>query len=110
MSGSIIAFAFFFFDFVIDGISFPMPAFLSGEACGTAGEFCLLFSLGVSVGVGIGVGVDGERRSVKGFIAVAISVMAADDDDDDDDVSSAFRSLPPLREGDLKTEVLAASC
>jgi hypothetical protein len=107
MSGSIIAFAFFFFDFVIDGISFPMPAFLSGEACGTAGEFCLLFSLGVSVGVGIGVGVDGER-SAGAFIAVAIGVMAADDGDDD--ASSAFRSLPPLREGDLKTEVLAASC
>jgi len=105
MSASFSAFFFFLLDF----IAFEMAAFLSGEACGTAGEFCLLFSLGVGVGVGIGVGV--ERGSVEGFIAVAISGdMAADEDDESNSGNSGLRSVPLFRDGDLNVEALAASC
>ena len=101
MSGSFFAFCFFLLDFT----SFEMAAFLSGEACGTAAEFCLLFSLGVGVGVGIGVGVE---RSAKGFIAIAIGgVMAADDDEEG---NSGCLSFPLFRDGDLNVEAAEASC
>ena len=106
MSASFFAFIFFLLDFA----SFEMAAFLSGEACGTAGEFCLLFSLGVGVGVGIGVACV-ERGSVEGFIAKAISGdMAAVDDDEGESGNSGRRSLPLFRDGDLKTEAACASC
>jgi hypothetical protein len=107
MSGSFFAFIFF----LLDLASFEMAAFLSGEACGTSGDFFLLFSLGVGVGVGIGVGVDVERGSVEGFIAIAISGdMAADDDDEGNSGNSGRRSLPLFRDGDLNVDALAASC
>ena len=104
MSGSFFAFFFFLLDFT----SFEMAAFLSGEACGTAGEFCILFSLGVGVGVGIGVGVE---RSAEGFIAIAIGgVMAADDDEEGNSGNSGCLSFPLFRDGDLNFDALAASC
>ena len=104
MSGSFFAFIFFLLDFT----SFEMAAFLSGEACGTAGEFCLLFSLGVGVGVGIGVGVE---RSAEEFIAIAIGgVMVADDDEEGNSGNSGCLSFPLFRDGDLNVDALAASC
>ena len=61
MSGSVSA----FFFFLLDLTSFELAVFLSGEACGTSGDFFFLFSLGVGVGVGIGVGV-GEGKGLGG--------------------------------------------
>ena len=103
MSGSIIAFFFFFFDFVIDVTSFSMPAFLSGEACGTAGVGeCLL-----SVGVGACSGVDANANGFGASVDANARFIALDGDDDD---SFGVRRTPPLRDGDLKTEAAAASC
>ena len=104
MSGSFFAFCFFLLDFT----SFEMAAFLSGEACGTAGDFCILFSLGVGVGVGIGVGVE---RSAEGFIAIAIGgVMATEGDEEGNSGTSGCLSFPLFRDGDLNFDALAASC
>jgi hypothetical protein len=89
---------------LLDFASFEMAAFRSGEACGTAGDFCRLFSLGVGVGVGIGV----ERGRVEGFIAMAISGDVAADDDEEG--NSGRRSLPLFRDGDLNVEAAEASC
>ncbi len=116
MSSSFSAFFFFLLDFT----AFEMAVFLIGEACGAACEFCLLFSLGVGVGVGIGVSVDvsigvsvdvSVERSADGFIAFAIGgVTAADDGEECSSGNSGRRSLPPFRDGDLKTEAAEASC
>jgi hypothetical protein len=103
LSGSFIAFFFVFLDFATDVTSFSMPAFLSGEACGTAGVGeCLL-----GVGVGACSVVDANANGFGASVDANARFIALDGDDDD---SFGVRRTPPLRDGDLKTEAAAASC
>ena len=94
--GSFVALLFFLFS----DATLEMPAALGGDTLSaSAGEF--LGILGVaSVGIGV---------ALFEFIATGGVVAIDDDDDDDDDGSSCVLNFPPLSEGDLKMEALAAS-